>query len=167
MYFRTVQKSSISKLALAAIAVLLVAAPLALAEELTREEYVERVEPVCKTNADANSRILKGVKAQVQEGQLVPAGKRFIRAATALGKAVRQIASAPRPAADAAKLSKWIGYLKSEKSYLQRIGQALKAGDKRKAYQLAVKLKQNNTEANNTVLSFGFHECRISSSRFL
>lgn len=144
---------------------LLVAAPVALADE--REEYVTKVEPICKANTDANSRILKGVKEQVKNGKLVPAGKRFIRASGALGKSVTQIAAVPKPTADEAKLTKWIGYLKAEKTYLQKIGQALKAENKFKAQKLAVELNKNNNKANNTVISFGFDECRIDSSRFI
>ena len=56
--------------------------PVALAAEgdTDTDEYAERVEPICKANTEANSRILKGVKDQVKQGKLVPAGKRFIRA---------------------------------------------------------------------------------------
>jgi hypothetical protein len=157
--------SSLSKLALAVAVALLVTVPVALADE--RDDYVAAVEPICKANTEANTRILKGVKGQVQKGDLVPAGRRFIRAAGALGKAVTQIGAVPRPPEDAAKLTKWIGYLKSEKGYLQQIGQALKAGNKFKAQKLAVKLNRNNNQANNTVISFGFNECRIDSSRFI
>lgn len=157
--------SSLPKLALAMAVALLVVVPVALADE--REDYVAAVEPICKANSEANARILKGVKGQVQDGKLVPAGKRFIRASTALGNSVKQIAKVPRPAADAAKLTKWIGYLKDEQSYLQRIGQALKVKNKFKAQKLAVKLNRNNNQANNTVISFNFKECRIDSSRFI
>jgi hypothetical protein len=162
---RSARMSRLPVLGLALVVALISAVPVALADE--RDEYVERVEPICKANTEANSRILKGVKGQVQQDKLVPAGKRFIRASRALGKAVTQIAKVPRPAADNAKLTKWIGYLKEEKSYLQRIGQALKAKNKFKAQKLAVALNKNNNKANNTVISFGFDECRIDSSRFI
>lgn len=157
--------SRLPALGVALAAALLVMAPVALADE--RDEYVEKVEPICKANTDANARILKGVKEQVKEEKLVPAGKRFVRASGALGKSVTQIAAVPQPAADKAKLTKWIGYLKAEKSYLQKIGQALKAKNKFKAQKLAVELNRNNNKANNTVISFGFDECRIDSSRFI
>ncbi len=157
--------SRLPVLGLALAVALLVAAPIALADE--RDEYVEKVEPICKANTDANSRILKGVKEQVKDGQLVPAGARFVRASGALGKSVTQIAAVPQPAADSAKLTKWIGYLKEEKAYLQKIGQALKAKNKFKAQKLAIELNKNNNNANNTVISFGFDECRIDSSRFI
>ena len=162
------RKSSLRKLGPAVAVLLLVAVPVALAaEEPTREEYVAKVEPICKRNTEANSRILTGVKDQVKKGDLVPAGRRFIRASGVLGRTVRQIAEQPQPSADAAKLTKWIGYLGQEKSYLQKIGKALKTKDKFQAQKFAVQLNRNNNRANNTVISFGFKECRIDSSRFL
>jgi hypothetical protein len=157
--------SPLPVLGLAFVVALLVAVPVALADE--RSDYVERVEPICKANSEANSRILKGIKGQVQQDKLVPAGKRFIRASSALGKAVTQIDAVPRPAADNAKLTKWIGYLRKEKTFLRQIGSALKSKDKFRAQKLAVELNKNNNKANNTVISFGFDECRIDSSRFI
>lgn len=160
---------SLPRLGLALALALLVAVPVALAAEgeLDRAEYVERVEPICKTNSEANSRILKGVKDQVKQGKLVPAGKRFTRASSALGTTVGKISAVPQPSPDAAKLTKWIGYLQSEQTFLQKIGKALKAKDKFHAQKLAVELNKNNNKANNTVISFGFDECRIDSSRFI
>jgi hypothetical protein len=159
--------SSLLKLGLAVVAALLVAVPVALAATSEQQEYADRVEPICKANSEANSRILKGVKAQVQKDELVPAGKRFIQASGVLGKTVAQIAKVPQPEAYAPKLEKWIGYLKSEKTYLQQIGSKLKAKDKYHAQKLAVQLNNNNNKANNTVITFPFKECRIDSSRFL
>ncbi len=163
--------SSLAKMALASALALLVVVSVALAAEETGQEakktYAEGVEPICKTNSEANSRILKGVKGQVENDKLVPAGKRFVRASTALGKAVIQIDKVPRPEAYEAKLTKWIGYLRKEKTFLQLIGGALKAKDKHKAQKLAVELNKNNNQANNTVITFPFKECHIDSSRFI
>ena len=58
-----------------------------------------------------------------------------------------QIAKVPRPEAYAAKLTKWIGYLKSEKTYLQQIGKALKAKDKYHAQKLAVRAQQQQQQS--------------------
>jgi hypothetical protein len=160
--------SSLRILGLALSVALLVAAPVAFAAETDPvKEYVERVEPICKQNADANSRILKGVKDQVKQDKLVPAGKRFIRASSALGSTVTKIAAVPQPPEAATKLTKWIGYLRKEKTFLQQIGSALKSKDKNHAQKLAVELNRNNNKANNTVISIPFKECRIDSSRFI
>jgi hypothetical protein len=159
----------VPNLALAIAVALLAMVPAAIAAEgeLTIDEYVARVEPICKSNAQANSRILKGVKEQVKQDKLGPAGKRFIRAASVLGTTVGKIAAVPQPSEAATKLTKWIGYLKHEQTFLQKIGKALKSKDKYHAQKLAVELNKNNNQANNTVISFDFHECRIDSSRFL
>lgn len=161
----SLRKSSLSLVGLAVAVALLVTAPLALA--ITLAEYKVQVEPICKRNSDTSTSILKGVKTQVQKGDLVPAGKRFIRASGALGKAVTQIAAVPKPEEEAVKLTKWVGYLKDQKTYLQQIGKALKAGNKAKAQQAAVKLNKANKQANDTVISYGFNHCRIDSSKFL
>lgn len=164
--------SRLPVLGLALVVGLLAAVPVALAAEgeatgPSRPEYIAKVEPICAASTKSNSSILKGVKEQVKNGKLVPAGKRFIRAAGVLNRSTAQIAKVPQPPADEAKLGKWIGYLESEGGYLEQIGKSLKAGNKYKAQKLAVKLNKNNNQANNTVISFGFKECRIDSSRFV
>lgn len=141
---------------------LLVGAPLALATEgePTREEYVRQVDLICKKSEKTNSRILKGVKRLVaKKHQFIPAGKRFLRASKSFGRAVRKIAGVPQPSMDEAKLHKWIGYLKDEKSLLQRIGQALKHKQGGRANHLAVQFHHTNKKANNTVLNFEFEYC--------
>jgi hypothetical protein len=165
----SLRKSSGSLSGLAVVVALLVSVPVAFAigANPTRSEYVAAVDPICKANTEANSQILKGVKRQVKRGKLAPAGRRFIRAATALGKTVRQIAAVPQPPADKAKLGKWVGYLKREQAYLRKIGKYLKAGKKGKAQHEAVQLNSNNSRANNTVVGFGFRECKIDSAKFL
>jgi hypothetical protein len=156
-------------LAAAVAACLAISVPVAAAIEAspTREEYVAKVDPICKRNAEANAHILKGVKQEVQGGELAPAGKQFVRASSALGKAVGQIVAVPQPAADRAKLTRWIGYLKKEKAYLQGIGQQLKANRKNKAYMTGVELKSNNRKANAAILGFEFQHCTIDQSSFL
>jgi len=134
--------------------------------EVDRDEYVERAEPICKTNTEANRRIFKGAKAEVRAGELKKASTHFSRAAAAFEKTIEQLAALPRPASDEAKLRKWIGYLEAEQRYIARIGKALAQGDRGKAQMLSVRLNRNSNLANNTVLAFGFDYCRIDSSRF-
>ncbi len=148
----------------AALTVLVV--PLAAAAEVTRDEYVSRVEPICKRNTEANKRIFAGAKEEVRSGRLKAAAARFRRAAVALDKAIRQLRVVPQPAADAARLKKWIGYLEVESDYLGRIGKALAKGKKGKAQTLTVRLNRNSNLANNTVLAFGFDYCKLDPSRF-
>jgi hypothetical protein len=140
--------------------------PMAGATELTREEYVTRVEPICKRNTEANKRIFAGAKEQVKSDQLKAASTHFTRAVGAFEKTIDQLGAVPQPAADEAKLGKWIGYLEVESSLLGRIGKALAQSDKGKAQTFSVRLNRNSNLANNTVLGFGFKYCRIDPSRF-
>ncbi len=159
-------KSSKLTVAGALVLIVAVAVPAASAAQLTREEYVARVEPICKTNVDANEKIFKGAKEEVKAGELKKGSTHFLRAASALEKTIKQLRAVPQPPADAAKLAKWIGYLKAESALFTKIGKALAGGDKYKAQNLSVKLNRNSNLANNTVLAFGFDYCRIDSSRF-
>ena len=140
--------------------------PVAVAVEISRDEFVERAEPICKTNTEANKRIFKGVRQEVSAGELKKASTHFSRAATAFEKTIRQLTRLPRPVADEAKIEKWIGYLEAEQRYIARIGKALAREDKGKAQMLSVRLRRNSNLANNTVLAFGFDYCRIDPSRF-
>jgi hypothetical protein len=145
---------------------LALAVPLAGAAEITREDYIARVEPICKVNVEANSRIFKGAKDEVKAGELKKGSKHFFRAATALAKTIKQIEAVPRPTLDEARLSRWIGLLHKEQSYFQKIGDALAAEDKYKAQNLSVKLNRNSNLANNAILELDFDYCRIDPSKF-
>jgi hypothetical protein len=150
----------------ALLAAFVLVVPLALAAEVTREEYVAQIEPICKTNTKANERILAGVEKKVKKGQLKIAAGQFAKASEAFGKAIKQIKAVPQPTADAAKLKKWLGYLEEEKKLLLETSKALKAGNKSRAQTLSVRLTHNANLANNSVLSFEFNYCLIDSSKF-
>ncbi len=152
--------------AIGAIA-LTAAAPLALAaEEQTRETYVAAVEPICKTNADVSGRILDGVKSEVRQGKLKPAAAKFTKAAAALKKTLKQLKAVPKPTADAARLDKWLGYIKTEVELFEQTAKKLKAGDKNGAQRLALRLTSTANQANNQVLAFEFRYCRVNPAQF-
>lgn len=160
---RSVRKSSLPRLgSFIGLLVLLVGAPLALAAEgePTREEYVKEVDVICKKSEKTNSRILKGVKRQItKKEQLIPAGKRFIRASKSFGRAVAQIAKVPQPGSDKPKLSRWLKKLYLERDMLKGIGQALTRKQKGRASKLSVRLQDANRDANRIVFSFEFDYC--------
>jgi hypothetical protein len=151
---------------LAAICCLCLAAPLALAAEVSRPEYKEAVEPICKANAQANERILKGVRKMVKQGKLGPAGTKFLKASTALTKTYNQLKAVPQPSADEARLGKWLGYVKKEAELFRSAGKALKAGKRGKAQRFVNQLTTNANQANSTVLSFNFRDCKFNPAKF-
>ncbi len=152
--------------AVAAALTLAAFASLALAAaEQTRESYVAAVEPICKTNVKANERFLGGVEKEVKQGKLKLAGTQVAKANAAGKKAVTQIKAVPMPAADATKLTKWIGYLEREQKLLGEISTALKANKKARVQSLRVQLTHNGTLANDEVLGFEFHYCHIETGK--
>ena len=166
------RKSSLPRLGLALAVALFAIAPAALAAEdpavvEARKVYRDQVEPICKSATDKNRKILKGVEGQVKNGALVPAGKRFVRASDAFGKAVQKIAKVPRPSSETKVVGEWIGYLKEQESWLRKIGKALKAEKESKARAGAVKLDRANKNANEVMINFEFNYCRIESDKFL
>jgi hypothetical protein len=155
-------------LTIAAIAAVVLASvtSLALAGEVTRDSYREAVEPICKADTQANERIFAGVKQEVRQGKLKPAAVKFSRAAAALKAAIAQIQKVPAPAADAARLSKWLGKVSNEAGYFEAVARKLRAGDKAGAEHLVNKLTTEAGAANNVVIPFEFTYCRLEPSRF-
>jgi len=151
-------------LGLTSMLLLGVTAPLALA--ITRDEYKTQVEPICKKNSEANDKILKTVRKEVKENKLKTAGAKFIKASNALKTTYNELKAVEQPAEDTAKLTKWLGYVKTEADLFNSGGKALNAGNKSKAQKYVNKLNTNANLANSTVLSFSFHYCKFEPSKY-
>lgn len=159
----SVKKSIFS---LVAIVVLLAAIPSSAAEQ-TPEAYKEAVEPICKANTEANEKILKGVRQKVKNGKYDAAAKQFTGAARALKKARTQLLAVPKPAEDAAQLTKWLGYAKTEAQLFESIAAKLKKDEATAAQKMVVRLVSTARQANNQVLDYEFRYCRFQPSKFI
>jgi hypothetical protein len=151
---------------LAAVAALMGAVP-SFAAEATPESYKEAVEPICKTNTEANEKILKGVRQKVKAGNLAAASKQVYAAARALKRARAQLLKVPKPAADSARLTKWLGYVKTEAQLFESLGRKLAKDEKNQAQKMVLRLESTARQANNTVLDYEFRYCRFQPSKFL
>lgn len=136
------------------------------AEAPTRAEYVAALEAVCKPDAEATQRAMKGARADLRHERLGVAAGKFAQAATIFGGTVKQIGAAPRPPADADKLSKWFGYLNRQEAYLGEITTQLRTGRAIKAQRLTARFIHNGNLANNVVIAFGFDYCSFKFSRY-
>lgn len=159
-------KKSFCALSAFVLAIALLAVPFAQAVEVTRESYKEAVEPICKTNVQANERILKGVRGNVKAGKFKLAATQFTKAANALQKAIPQLKAVPQPTADKGNLAKWLKYIEEEEGYFRQIAKKLKAGDKNGATAMQIRLSHTANQANNQVLAFEFKYCRVEPSKF-
>ncbi|HTT94661.1 MAG TPA: hypothetical protein VMF55_08305 [Solirubrobacterales bacterium] len=145
---------------------ILIAAASASAAEVTRDEYREQLEPICKANTQANERIFAGARAEVRQGKLKKPAAAFAKASRALKSALGEIEAVPRPVADEARLTVWFGLVGKEAELFATAGKKLKVGDKVGAEHVVTKLTQNANKANVEVLPFGFRYCRLEPAKF-
>jgi hypothetical protein len=143
-----------------------VAALSAQAAEVSREEYVARVEPICKRNTEASERILRGVRKEVKENRLKPAAGKFSRAAAALTATRAQLEAVPRPAADEQRLTKWFTDIGAEIELFNSAAAKLRQGNRAAAERMAVRITAAANRANLDVVPFEFRYCRANPSRF-
>jgi hypothetical protein len=154
-------------IAITCFAAALLAAGVALAAAgPTRAEYVDQLEAICKPDALATQRAMKGARADVRAERLSAAARKFTRATSIFGGTVKRISTVPRPEADTARLGKWFTYLKRQESYLQQITAQLRQNHAIKAQRLTARFIHNGNLANNVVLAFGFNYCSFKFSRY-
>jgi hypothetical protein len=149
-----------------ATALLVTAATAGAAQAPTRDEYVAQLEGVCKPDAEATQRAMKGARSDISAERLTLAASKFAEAASIFGSTVKKISVVSRPPADATKLDRWFGYLKAQESYLEQITAQLRGGYAIKAQRLTARFIHNGNLANNTVLAFGFNYCGFKFSRY-
>lgn len=150
-----------------AIATALLGAVPSVAAEATPESFKAAAEPICKTNREANEKVLDGARANVQAGKLKKASGQLFAAAKALKRARAQLLAIQKPTEDAARLTKWLKGIKTEVELLEATGRKLANGDKNGAMKMIIRLKSNANQTNNLVLDYEFRYCRINPSEFL
>ena len=154
------------RLGAALLLALSLASVVSAAAEVTRPEYVSRLESICKPDAEATARAVQGVRADVKAERLAVAAAKFAQAGRIFAGTVRAISPLPRPSADQAKLAKWFGYLGEEEHYLTKIAAALRAEHTIRSQRYTARFIHNGNLANNVVLAFGFDYCSFKPSRF-
>ncbi|HEU4736041.1 MAG TPA: hypothetical protein VFS48_03315 [Solirubrobacterales bacterium] len=147
----------------------LLPAATATAEEPTRAQYVEQVEPICQANTEANKRILKNVKTKAKSrvpAKLKEAGAQFVHASIVFDKTVDKLGTVPRPATDDARLLRWFKQLRVVGEKLHSLGVALKANEEIKAAHEQIRVERASNAANNVGYVFEFRYCRLTPARF-
>lgn len=136
------------------------------AEAPTRDEYVEGLEKVCKPDALATQKAMKGARGDIRAERFAVAAKKFAQATTIFGGNVKEISAKPRPAADVERLNKWFTYLKRQEAYLGQVTEQLRQDHPTKALRLIQRFIHTGNLANNVVLAFGFDWCSFEFSRY-
>jgi hypothetical protein len=145
---------------------LLAAATAPAAEAPTRDEYVERLETICKPDSEATQRAMKGARGDVRAERFAAAAAKFGKATAIFSSTVKQISPVPRPAADTERLKKWFTYLKRQESYLRQATAQLRLEHAIRFQRSVSRFIHNGNLANNVVLAFGFKSCSFKFSRY-
>lgn len=145
----------------AVVLAMLAVAPLAGAEEQTRETYKAQVEPLCQVNRTANERIMQGAQKRINRDEFTAVGKQFVRASESFGSLVKQLAGVPAPPADAHRVDRWFEQMHLLKTRLRSVGKYYKEGEDIKAVHESVLAERAGITANNTSIVFHFHYCRF------
>lgn len=155
---------------LIAAAILLLAtsaAALGAEEPLTRDEYVNRLEAMCKPRAEATQVAMKGVRKDVRyPDRLHIAVGKFAKGAKIFGGTIDKIVEVPQPAADLGRLKEWFTYLNRQEQYLLEITDQLRMSHTIRAQRLTSRFIHNGNLANNVTLAFGFDFCSFKFSRY-
>jgi hypothetical protein len=134
---------------------------------LTRTEYVDQLEGVCRPRAEETQKAMKGVRQDVHTPSRIPvAARKFGTAAQIFGGTIDRIGKVSRPAADVGKLREWFVYLGRQEDYLKQIAGQLEHGHTIKAQRLTARFIHNGNLANNVTLEFGFNWCSFKFSRY-
>jgi hypothetical protein len=136
------------------------------AEVPTREEYVTRLEAICKPDNEATQRAMKGARSDIQAERIALAAAKFAKATVIFTGTVRGMKAVPQPAADQAKLGRWFGYLEAQEGYLRGVTTQLRANHVIKAQRLIARFIHSGNLANNVILPFGFSSCEFRFSRY-
>lgn len=153
-------------IAIALVLAAVLAATAAAAEAPTREEYVIRLEAICKPDAIATERAMKGAKADIRAERLAVAAKKFAKGTAIYSGTIKRIAAVPRPEADVARLKQWFVYLNRQVDYLRQITGKLRQDQLPKASRLLSRFIHNGNLANDVVIAFGFNYCSFKFNRY-
>jgi hypothetical protein len=153
-------------IAAALFAALLLATTASAAAAPTREEYVERLEAICKPDNEATQRAMKGARADIKAERLAVAAGKFAKATWIFSGSVRGMEAVPQPPADRTKLRRWFGYLTDQEGYLKGVTTQLRAGRTIKAQRQIARFIHAGNLANGVVLPFGFEACTFKFSRY-
>jgi len=138
----------------------------AAAAEVSRPEYVDRLEEICKPRSEATRRAVRGFRGDIRSERFRPAATKLSKAERIFSSTVGAISTVPRPEDDRATLSRWFTALQREALYLERTVAALRAEDIARFQRVSAQFIHEGNKANNVVVSFGFNYCSFKPSRF-
>jgi len=136
------------------------------APDVSRAEYVARLEKICKPDSEATLRAVRGTRGDVRAERFRRAAAKVVAAKRIFTGTIHAISGVPRPAADGDTLGRWFAALKREAGALGRTAASLGAEDIPRFQRVWAEFIHEGNKANNVVVSFGFNYCTFKPSRF-
>ena len=149
------------------VVALLLSASSGAAQGPARQEYVARLEKICRPGSEATQRAVGGTRADVRAERLRLAATKVAKAKTIFSHTVAAIAVVTRPDADRTTLTRWFTALGRETVALERTADALRREDIPSFQHRWADFIHEGNKANNVVVSFGFNYCDFKPSRFV
>lgn len=144
----------------------LVAMPAGAATDGARDQYVAKLDPICKSDAQRNSKVLRGTRRMVLKNQFRPAARRFARVANNFQRTLARARKIAPPASDRATVNRWLKQLQGNVRLIRQMSRAVGKGQKGKAQRLEAQLARNTQRANSIIFLFGFKHCQINLAHY-
>ncbi len=154
-------KRMLGKFAAIVVALLATASPTGAAEQ-TRESYKAQIEPICKTNREANERIMDGAQRRVNKREFTAVGNQFIRVSESFGQLIPKLAAVPPPSGDMHRVKRWFEQMRLLKTRLRQTGKYYKGGEDIRATHEGILAERSSIAANNISIVFKVRYCRFS-----
>ena len=128
----------------------------------TRAQYVEAIEPICHRETKDMQAAVHGFRADFKHKRFARAGAKILRSGKIVHRSVAEIATVPRPPADAATIEAWLDKTDDWAADIERIGRMYITGHLRKFNAANARYKRDGRAANALVAGWGFRSCLIN-----
>lgn len=138
-------------------------------------QYAAQVEPICIQKAQANARILSGVRKKIRAHSYQVAGQKISKASALLGQAIARLDGiftkdqqmALLSDQEQSQLSAWLNKLRAIQSLMERAGTKISDKQLRQAVLLETKAMHWNNRATMQALTLGLDSCILREHQFI
>ena len=130
------------------------------------EQYVEKMERVCKRDFQRSSPIARGTRRLISRGRYRPAASRIARTTRIFKGTIRRTRVIEPASTDKGVIQRWYRQLDIQVRDLNRLARVVRAGNKKKIFRLENRLMRGMNRANMIVFRLGFDRCKIPLDMF-
>jgi hypothetical protein len=129
------------------------------AEDVTRSQYAERAEAVCKPVSQTAKPMIARALSNLKKNQVKPSGRELLEVAKTYEALRAHLRAIAPPPADAGVLRSWLKRLQEQNAFLRDAGRELSRERRVPAQGFLARFVHSGNLANDLVLGFGFNYC--------